>query len=90
MEHCTGKFSTEVFLTDNYKITTRPIDEWHISVLGDVSRASSDAAKAHGRRFEPISKLMEVEVAVQAKLSRPEVMAVVLYTGPMVSHPSSS
>ncbi len=84
MEHCTGKFCHHVFVTDNYKISTCPFDEWHITVVGDLSKASSDAAKAHGRRFVSIEELMEVEVAVEARLIRPEVIAVVLYTGPMV------
>ena len=84
MEHCTGKFCHQVFVTDNYKISTCPFNEWHITVLGDLSKASSDAAKAHNRRFVSIEVLMKVEVAVEAGLTRPEVIAVVLYTGPMV------
>ncbi len=84
MEHCTGDFCHKIFVTDHYNISTSPFDEWHISVLGEHSRASSDAAKAHGRRFESIEAMMKVEVALEAKLSRPEVIAVVLYTGPMV------
>ena len=84
MEHCTGNFCRVIFVTDNYNISTCPFDEWHITVLGDFSRAASVAAKAHGRRFVLIEELMTVEVAVEAKLTRPEVIAVVLYTGPMV------
>ncbi len=84
MEHCTGKFCNEFFVTDNYKIRTCPFDEWQITVVGDIAKASSDAAKDHGRRFISIEVLMKVELAVEAGLTRPEVIAVVLYTGPMV------
>ncbi len=84
MEHCTSKGCHEVFVTDNYKISTCPYIEWQITVIHDLSKAT-DAAKGHSRRFIPIVDLMAVEVAVNAKLTRPEVIAVVLYTCPMVS-----
>jgi hypothetical protein len=38
-----------------------------------------------GRRIPDIDKLMRLPVSVQARLRRVEVIAVVLYTGPMVS-----
>jgi hypothetical protein len=41
---------------------------------------------SHGRRIPEISKLMQSEVAKISKLSEFEVVAVVLYTGPMVSY----
>ena len=85
MEHCTGKGCREYFVTNNYKIRTCPFDEWLITVLHDLSKATSPEATAHGRRFVPISELMQVDLAVQAELTRHEVIAVVLYTGPMVS-----
>ena len=87
MEHCTGKGSREYFVTDNYNIRTCPFDEWQITVLHDLSKATSPEATAHGRRFVPIDDLMQEGVATQSKLTRHEVIAVVLYTGPMVSRP---
>jgi hypothetical protein len=37
-----------------------------------------------GRRIESVEKLMQDELAVEAKLQQAEVVAVVLYSGPMV------
>lgn len=85
MDHCSGKGCREYFVTNNYKIRTCPFDEWQITVKDNLSSATSPEATAHDRRFVPIAALMQVDVAVQAKLTRPEVIAVVLYTGPMVS-----
>ncbi len=85
MEHCTDKGSQEYEITNNYKIRTRPCDEWEITVTYDLSKVTSFEARAHNRRFIQIEILEKVGVAVQAELSRPEVIAVVLYTGPMVS-----
>ena len=85
MEHCTGKGSHEYYVTNNYKIRTCPYDEWCLTDLHDLSKATSPEATAHKRIFVPIAELMKVEVAVQAGLTRHEVIAVVLYTGPMVS-----
>ncbi len=87
MEHCTGKGCRKYSVTGNYHIRTCPFDEWQITVCHDLSKATSDEATAHNRRFVPIAKLMKVDVAVQAGLIRPEVIAVVLYTGPMASCP---
>ena len=93
MEHCTGDFCNVYFVTDNYKIRTCSFDEWQITVVGDIAKASSDAAKAHDRRFNSIAVLMTEAFAIDAGLTREEVIAVVLYTGPMVSllelHPLS-
>ena len=37
----------------------------------------------HERRIVPVSELLETSLARRAKLTRAEVIAVVLYTGPM-------
>jgi hypothetical protein len=87
MEHCTDKGSHEYYTTNNYNIRTCPFNEWQITVLHDLSKATSPEATAHNRRFVPIAEVMQVDVAVQAGLTRAEVIAVVLYTGPMVSRP---
>ena len=86
MDHCSGKGCREYFVTNNYKIKTCPFDEWQLTVLHNLSMAKSPEATAHNRRILPISELMQVDVVIQAKLTRHEVIAVVLYTGPMVSY----
>ncbi len=85
MEHCIDKGSREYHVTSNYRIRTCPNDEWQITVNYDLSKAKSAEARAHNRRLIPIGVLEKVGVSVQAKLTRPEVIAVVLYSGPMVS-----
>ena len=37
----------------------------------------------HGRRIVRISELMQLKLAIDAKLTEVEMLAVVLYTGPM-------
>jgi hypothetical protein len=88
LEHCDDKGSSEYHVTSNYKIKTCPHDEWQITVMHNLSKAASKEAKAHNRRFIRIDLLVKVEVSVRAGLSRNEVIAVVLYTGPMVSRPA--
>ncbi len=88
MEHCTDKGSLEYQVTSNYKIRTCPYDEWQITVNNDLSKATSVEAKAHNRRFIQIDVLEKVDLSVRAGLTRPEVIAVVLYTGPLVSQPA--
>jgi hypothetical protein len=87
MEHRTDKGCREYFVTNNYKIRTCPYEEWRITVLHDIPTDMSPEATAHNRRFVPIAELMQVDVVIQAELTREEVIAVVLYTGPMVSCP---
>ena len=45
---------------------------------------SSNADMRHGRRVLNIEELSESETALTARLTRVELVAVVLYTGPMV------
>ncbi len=80
-EHCARFDSDEPFETNNYKITTTPRQEWGIVVNCDVSKADMRA----GRRIPDISELMQLQIAIDSKLTDYEVIAVVIYTGPMVS-----
>jgi hypothetical protein len=84
-EHCHGEDSKTFFTTTNYKIRTCAYDEWQIVVHCDTS-IPRPADMRHRRRIPKIPELIELvnqpETAA-AKLSRAEVIAVVMYTGPM-------
>jgi hypothetical protein len=86
-EHCSRGGSHVYFVTGNYKIRTCPADEWAITLQCDVAKADM----RHERRITDIKTLMEVEIVKLAKLTEVEVIAIVLYTGPMVRYaPASS
>ena len=85
-EHCNWGCSGEYFETGNKEKKTCPANEWAISVRGD--RTHTDSTKS--RILQPIEQIMTKDVVKQANLTRSEVIAVVLYTGPMVSWMSSS
>ncbi len=80
-EHCSRGGCQLYFVTGNYKIRTNPAKEWAITVCGDITHADM----RHGRRLEKIEESMKKEVVLLGKLTRCEVIALVLYTGPMVS-----
>jgi hypothetical protein len=61
---------------------TCPAHEWAITVCGEHPRTNSGTST---RITQEIDVLMNLDVVKQAKLERCEVIAVVLYTGPMVS-----
>jgi hypothetical protein len=77
-EHCERAGCDVQFTTDNYKITTDPRSEWQYVVDGV---ACPDMG--HQRRLIPIFKLLQRKVCQDAKLCEEEVIAIVLYTGPM-------
>jgi hypothetical protein len=80
-EHCTKAGSAAPFTTLNYRVTTTPEREWAYVVDRDpCPREDMD----HGRRIPDIDELRKLHVARDARLSRFEIIAVVLYTGPMV------
>ena len=85
-EHCNSKDSLKEFKTGNYNITTWPMREW----LFAVNRLLEGVDMGHGRVVRDVDQLLEehnkLVSSEDAKLKRPEVIAVVLYTGPMVSH----
>jgi ankyrin repeat protein len=84
-EHCERAGCDLSFTTSNYKITTTPAQEWRY-VAGDanghpVPCPSSDMA--HGRRIVLVEELLRRPISVRAKLIEAEMIAIVLYTGPM-------
>ena len=83
-EHCSKAGCDIPFTTSNYSITTTPTQEWKFVV--DMESAGADMR--HGRRVLSLDELSKHDVAVMAKLWRVELIAVVLYTGPMVRYPS--
>jgi hypothetical protein len=59
-----------------------PFRRW--KPLGPRWLYSDRGAGRHGRRIPVIDELMVLPITMKAKLCREEVIAVVLYTGPMV------
>jgi hypothetical protein len=77
-EHCERSGCDFEFTTSNYSITTCPKMEWQYIV---ENTACPDMG--HKRRLVPIKELMQKKVSKVAKLCEEEVIAVILYTGPM-------
>ncbi len=84
-EHCRMDDSEASFITTNYKIRTCTHHEWQIVVQeGSIGVPhAGDIDMSHGRRIPNIDKLLKLPLTAAAKLSRAEVIAVVLYTGPL-------
>ena len=80
-EHCTNDGSKLSFTTPNYAITTTPENEWMLTVEG---RLCHESEMTNGRILPDINALSECPAAKKASLTKMEVVAVVLYTGPMV------
>ena len=80
-EHCSRSGAKEEFETKNYEIKTTPSKEWKI-VRGEI-KCPEDQIE-HGRSIPKIGDLQKLDIAIEAKLQEPEIIAVVLYTGPMV------
>ena len=71
----------EIELSEKVAGTT-PVAEWEI-----VKRKRQPPDDPSGtRRIPNIEELMSLDTAKEAKLIVAEVIAIVLYTGPMVSH----
>lgn len=81
MEHCSKAGSTVQFTTPNYRLVTTPRLEWAVVVDGETSLPEDHML--HGCTLRPIDELTKIDVAVKAGLTRVEVIALVLYTGPM-------
>ena len=77
-EHCERAGCDVVFTTGNYKITTTPAKEWRY-----VADNASCPDMGHSRRLVPVHELLQRQVSSDAKLCEEEVIAIVLYTGPM-------
>jgi hypothetical protein len=80
-EHCSKAGASKDFTSSNYGITTNPQREWLI-VVGTLQCPRNQMA--YGRKIQPISSLVASDGAQRAGLSEVEIIAVVLYTGPMV------
>jgi hypothetical protein len=82
-EHCEKVGCNTSFTTGNYKITTTPKQEW-LYIAGDrTGQQIACPDMGHGRRILHISELMKLKLAIDSKLTEVEMLAIVLYTGPM-------
>ena len=79
-EHCERAGCDVSFTTGNYKITTTPKKEWNY-VVGNELCPQGDMG--HGRLFVCIKELQDRKISKDANLREEEVIAIVLYTGPM-------
>ncbi len=79
-EHCDRAGATYEFETLNYQIRTTPAREWRI--VRGLEECPTDQMK--NRRIPKVEDLLALETAKMAKLKEAEVIAVLLYTGPMV------
>jgi hypothetical protein len=82
-EHCEKAGCNTSFTTGNYKITTTPKQEWLYIAGDETGQLVPCPDMGHGRRIVRISELMQLKLAIDAKLTEVEMLAVVLYTGPM-------
>ena len=83
IEHC-QKTEQVWFKSTNRNIQTCPAKEWEIVFRDPKTGDRERSGDADDRRIRKIEELLELDVAKRAKLTRPEVIAVVLYSGPMV------
>ena len=81
-EHTTRHGHDLEFTTPNFHITTTPAQEWAIVVDGAMPK---EAHMQHGRRVRGVGSMMKEALVGKAGLTEAEVIAVALYTGPMVS-----
>ncbi len=86
LEHCSKPVSSWSFTTSNYSVVTTPQAEWHLVLDANMGPDEPSAAFAKdGRRMPSFRNLMQLELSKKAGLTEAEVIAVILYTGPMVS-----
>ena len=71
---------TDMFRTSNYDFVTNALREW-LAVLR--VEAQPVESMGHGRVIKPLQYYLDLETTKEAGLTRAEVIAVVLYTGPM-------
>jgi hypothetical protein len=77
-DHCERAGCDVAFTTGNYKITSTPKLEWQY-IVEDLPCPDV----RHGRCITPIQDLLQLERCRKANLCEEEVIAIVLYTGPM-------
>ena len=94
-EHCVSYGCDKTFVTSNYGVKTTPKFEWTLIVEGENKiktlmhkQPYHDEAikvnKEHGRVLPDIALLLEDPRSKSVGLKKPEIIAIVLYTGPMV------
>lgn len=83
--------STKKFTTTNYGVTTSPAEEWEAVVRSD--KRPHQTREDDRRRIPNLQELLEREAAedepkeqgaATTRLTEDEIIAIVLYTGPMV------
>ena len=79
-EHCFKAGSDLEFTTPNYHFVTTASQEWRVVVEGAACQPQN---MQHGRVIKDLEECCKLG-QMQGNLSREEVIAVVLYTGPMV------
>ena len=85
-EHC-EKNKDLRFESTNRNIRTTPAREWGFVVRDknhDRSETPPQKEMSGNRRIPDVNELLKLEASRRAKLTRHEVIAVVLYSGPMV------
>ena len=85
-EHCSLGGCDHVFTTSNYKITTTPQKEW-MYIVGDENGQRQECPESdmgHGRHLILIHECFQKRKVIRAGLNRAEVIALVMYSGPMV------
>ena len=86
-EHTQRPGCDKEFTTANYNIITTPKSEWNYVVNRSKYESEVKKVEKDGRSIPDIGHLMETDNTVKrSELSKNEVIAVVLFTGPMV-HP---
>ena len=80
-EHRSRACADLEFETSNYRIKTTPSKEWMI-VTGEMD--CPEDQKGFNRRIPNIENLMSLSTSKEANLQKAEIIAIVLYTGPMV------
>jgi len=79
-EHCVLAGFCMDFTSRNYGITTSPEAEWEAVVDGKQPPKEN---MCHGRTIPSVAEKLGCELAKKAKLREEEVIALILYTGPM-------
>ena len=86
LEHCNQRQGALIeFETNNYLNKTTPCREWEIVVGKRQCDIKSEPCQKRIRKIPKIDELCALEIAKDANLMEAEVIAIVLYTGPMVS-----
>jgi hypothetical protein len=93
-EHTMSEDSTEEFFAPNTQLSTTPLEEWRfvVGIDGGVNAAGEiveggrpgNEALVEGRNAHSLKHLVGLKEAVEAKLTLAELVALRLYTGPMV------